>query len=62
MNALLLVPLTLIMAYYNWLSSSQWQSDSKPFVAQCTATSLHLSGVAFASGEIQLSRLPEDTA
>lgn len=30
--ALLLVPLTLIMAYYNWLSSFQWQRDSKPIV------------------------------
>ena len=34
---LLLVPLTLIMAYYNWLSSLQWRSDSKPIVPQCTA-------------------------
>lgn len=33
----LLVPLTLIMAYYNWLSSFQWQTDSKPIVPQCAA-------------------------
>lgn len=36
-NALLLVPLTVIIAYYNWLSSFQWQSDSKPIVRPCTA-------------------------
>lgn len=34
---LLLVPLTLITAYYNWLSSFQWQSDSKPIVPQRAA-------------------------
>ena len=38
MNPLLLVPLTLIMAYYNWLSSFHWQSDSKAIVPQSSAT------------------------
>lgn len=61
MNALLLVPLTLIMAYYNWLSSFQWQSDSKPIVPSRAAPHFICQTFAFVGGKIQLTSLPENT-
>lgn len=57
----LLVPLVLIVAYYNWLSSFQWLSDSKPIVPRCTAPHFIWQILLFAAGKIQLTSPPEDT-